>query len=107
MAYVSEEFLATWLEESCQAQGVPVKVRDARVIEGVRSLLTGRPEGSGRSASSDGSLWVAGSEAPDRRHPGQVHHPGAPRPGSDDPVVEDGSHDGGLAVEIEARPLSA
>ena len=47
--------LVGWVTRSCLAQGVPVKVTDGRVIDRMRVLLSGRPEGPGRGASTAGT----------------------------------------------------
>ena len=44
----SREVLTRWLEASCVAQGVPVTVRDPRVIADVATLLRSAGEGGGR-----------------------------------------------------------
>jgi hypothetical protein len=36
---VTPEMVATWVERSCAAQGVPVKVRDPEVVAQVATLL--------------------------------------------------------------------
>ena len=65
MGLLSGEALASWVLQSCVAQGVPVKVTDARVIDRVRTLLGGKPDGPGRGASTVGSTG-ARSELPHR-----------------------------------------
>ncbi len=43
--------VVAWVERSCQAQGIPVKIRDAGVIEQIRVLLTaGRSDARDRAA---------------------------------------------------------
>ncbi len=39
---LSQDELAEWVVRSCAAQGVPVKVGEARTVEQVRVLLTGQ-----------------------------------------------------------------
>ena len=62
---LSAEALAGWVLKSCLAQGVPVKVTDARVIDRVRTLLGGKPDAPGRGARPVGSNGIR-SEPPDR-----------------------------------------
>jgi hypothetical protein len=88
----------------CRAQGVLLQVTDARTVAKVLTLLNGRParSGPGRSGRAD-----ARSKAPDQAHPFRVEVPCPRGPGAYDDVVEDGIDEGTLAVEVEARPLSA
>jgi hypothetical protein len=83
-----------------------VKVTDVRVVERVRLLLGGEPDGAGRSADDAGPTGCR-LQAPHRRDSLRVKasSSGIARP--DDSVVENGTDDGGLAVEGETRPLSA
>lgn len=106
MGPLSGEALATWVAASCAAQGLPVKVTDARVVERVRLLLGGEPDGAGRSADDAGPTGCR-LQAPDRRDSIRIKTSGSGLARSDDSVVEDGADDGGLAVESEVRPLSA
>ena len=81
--------VAAWVAASCEAQGVPVKVTDVRVVARV-AVLFGAP--------------AAASEPPDRLHPGGVEGVAAGTAG-DHRVVEDRGDDGMTAVETEALPV--
>jgi len=100
------EALAAWVAASCAAQGLPVKVTDAWVVERVRLLLGGEPDGAGRSANDAGPAGCR-LEAPYRRDSVRVKTSGSGIASPNDSVVEDGTDDGGLAIEGDARPLSA
>lgn len=81
--------VADWVAASCESQGVPVKVTDARIVAKV-AVLFGAP--------------VAGSEPPDRLHPGGVEDVATGTAG-DHGVVEDRGDDGVAAVETEIVPV--
>jgi len=81
-----------WVAASCAAQGVPVKVTDARVVAKVAVLLGAAPP--------------AGSESPDGLDPAGVEG-AAPGTAGDDGVIEHGRHDGVSAVETETIPLGS
>ncbi|THJ00979.1 hypothetical protein E7Z54_11470 [Nocardioides sp.] len=44
-SHLDEAALAAWVESSCAAQGVPVKVTDPTVVRRVGGLLGASPEG--------------------------------------------------------------
>lgn len=98
-----QEF-AAWVEASCRRHDVPVKLNDPAVLRAVRVLLTGR---AGSSGASRGAGRPA-SDSPDDVNPVGIEssRPGA-TDGSDHDPVDEGSHDRGLAGEVEAGPLSA
>ncbi len=98
--------LEAWVTRSCLAQGVPVKVTDVRVVDRVRTLVTGGPGGPGRGGSTVGSPGTR-SQAPDGLHPVVVKRGGPRGAGQDHGMVQDGLDDGGLAVKVEIRPLGA
>lgn len=98
---LSDEQVAAWVARSCSAQGVPVHVTDALVIERVRVLLTGTA-GPTRQANSSSR-----SEPPDRLHPFRVQDAGAQDTGADDGVVEDGADDRALPGQVQLVPRSA
>lgn len=81
----------------CVAQGVPVKVTDTRVIEKVRTLLSGKP---GRGASPAGSTGDR-SEAPSNVDPLGVEVSRTRLSGVDDDVTHDCIDDGALPGEVE------
>lgn len=96
--------LEAWVTEGCRAQGVLFKVTDGRTVAKVLTLLDGRP---GRSGPARTGRPAGRSNAPDQADPFRVEVPCSGSSGSDDGMVEDSVDDGSLAVEIEARPLSA
>ena len=100
--------LAAWVGESCARQGVPAKVTDVGVVARIAVLLgsSGGPEAVGALAPKRTGRRGP-SEPPDEFHPVRVHRPDAGSGGMDDPVIDDSSNDGGLAGQVEARPLSA
>lgn len=61
--------LAAWVEASCAAQGVPVRVTDPGVIARVGVLLGGAPGTDGRGS---GRSTAAVSEPPDGLNAGRV-----------------------------------
>lgn len=60
-----------WVEASCAAQGVPVKVTDLAVVRTVEALLSGPQRGVSRAAACAPPL-VARSDEPERRDPAGV-----------------------------------
>jgi hypothetical protein len=94
--YFSPEAVAAWVHASCEEQGVPVVVRDPVVLAAVAVLVSGRavPPGSRSRVRRD---RPAGSESPDRPHPGGLDAAGSGCAGADDGVVEHGGHDLRLA----------
>ena len=107
MGRLSEQQVAAWVTTSCQAQGVPVKVSEARTVEQVRALLTGQ---AGRTAPARqrGRSAPAGlSQPPDRPDPGGVEGLRSRRPRSDHGVIEHGPDDRGLPGQVQAGPRSA
>lgn len=104
-----EVVLAAWVESSCAAQGVPVKVTDPGVMRQVATLLGQAPSES-RADPRSGSTRHAGdgSEvAPHDVHAGVVQGPGARLSRADGDVVDDRSGDGLLTVEVQGRPLAS
>lgn len=100
---LSGEALAAWVEASCEAQGVPVKVTDAGAVDRVVVLLGGGVGGRAQPALPA----PAASELPDDGNSVGVEFSGARGPRADDHSVNDGVHDGGLAGEVERFPLGA
>jgi hypothetical protein len=98
------EALFNWVMKTCLVQGVPVKVNDVRVIDRVRTLLSGKAAGTERSVST---AEPAGSpsEAPDRVDPIGVERVGTLGGGLDDGVKQKGVDDGLLSAEAEGWPL--
>jgi len=84
--------VAGWVAASCRAQGVPVKVTDARVVARVAVLF--------------GAIAPAGSESPDGLDPAGVEG-AAPGAAGDDGVIEHSGDDRVLAVEAEGVPLGS
>jgi len=88
------ELLREWLRTSCEAQGVPVVVRDARVVANVAVLLgvsSPQERGAGvRVRARPQSMGLGGgSEAPDGTNPGGIEAASARR-FCDDDVIEHG-----------------
>ncbi len=104
MGCLSEEEVA-WLTASCERQGVSVKVTDVRVLQRVRTLLSG--EAATRTGRQHRRDAGARSTAPLRMGPVAVEAPCPRGAGGDDDVVEHGFHDCHLTVEVERPPLSA
>lgn len=107
MGSVTAEEVAGWVERSCRAQGVPVKVSEPRTVEQVRVLLTGQA-GRTATASQRGKSAPAGrSQPPDRLHSVGVEPLRSGAAGTDDGVVEHGTDDGGLPGQVQPGPRSA
>lgn len=107
MGALSSADLAAWVERSCTAQGLPVKITDAVLVEQVRVLLTGvagRPAPVRRAQGGGDSCQ---SEAPDRVDALGAEHAGSGSAWADDGVVQDGADDRGLTGEVQIGPLSA
>jgi len=70
--------VAEWVQNSCGAQGVPVKVTDAAVLGQVAVMLgAGRLPGLGSHSPSDfESGWIESGAALDGRIDGQVSDEG-------------------------------
>ncbi len=77
-----------WAEESCAAQGVPLRVADLAVLAAVAGLLGATHGGSRVAASSP-----APSDPPDGAETARVEPVEPALPGADDQVVEDGGDD--------------
>ena len=92
------ELLREWLRTSCEAQGVPVAVRDAQVVANVAVLLgVSSPQEQGAGAGARVRVRArpqstglgGGSEAPDGTNPGGIEAAPARR-FCDDDVIEHG-----------------
>jgi hypothetical protein len=115
----TDEEVENWVRTTCAAQGVPVKVADPVLVGRVGALLGVDPgvraAVDGRRAASEASAPRAGATAgrggglqlPDRLHPRRVQGAGAGLPGADDGVVEQGSDDRDLSVEVQRVPRPA
>jgi hypothetical protein len=101
---LTDEEVAAWVEASCAAQGVPVKVTDPAVVRSVCVLLGGR--GAGRSRQATPAAPVA-LQPPDGSDPGGVEPCPGVASGLDDGVIQDGVGDGPGLVERERRPGAA
>lgn len=104
MAGLSEESVRAWVEATFRAQGVPVKVTDARVVSQVAALLTGRAGRTAPARSAGGAHRPGASQPPDRCDSTGVESAGTSRPGRNNRVVQDSAHDGMLAGEAELCP---
>lgn len=107
MGRLSEQQIAAWVTASCQAQGVPVRVSEARTVEQVRVLLTGQAGRTAPALQRGRSAPGGRSQPPDRPYSGGVEGLGSGRSWSDDGVVEDGADDRGLPGQVQAGPRSA
>jgi hypothetical protein len=104
---VNRPDLAAWVERSCAAQGVPVKVADGAALRAVAVLLGVSAGGPARRRESASTGTTAGpSEAPHRLDPLHVDVTGARGTGGDDCVIEQGGNDGGLPLQGQTRPLA-
>jgi len=97
--------LAAWVTESCRRQGIPLRVTDPVVLTRVGVLLKPAAGGPARRVSAE-QPHGGGSEDPHGGHPGGIETGRAPG-SSDDRVIEDGFHDGGLPVEVQRVPRVA
>ena len=93
--------MRAWVEASCAAQGVPVKVSDVGALAGVAGLLgaTSRPKDGGAP-----NCPAIGSDAPDRLESGRVEAVVAATSGIHDDELNDGGDDCLLAAEAETFP---
>lgn len=66
---IDRQKLTAWVEASCAAQGVPVRVTDPGVIARIGVLLGAAP---GTDGCGSGRSTAAGSEPPDGLNPGSV-----------------------------------
>ncbi len=66
---LDQGILAAWVEASCAAQGVPVRVTDPGVLARIGVLLGVAPGTDGRAS---GRSTAAASELPDGLNPGWV-----------------------------------
>ena len=107
MGSLTAEAVAAWVTASCQAQGVPVKVSEARTVEQVRVLLTGQAGRTAPARQRGRSAPAGRSQPPERRDPGGVEGSGATRSRSDHGVVQHGPDDRGLPGQVQAGPRSA
>lgn len=82
------ELLREWLRTSCEAQGVPVVVRDAQVVANVAALL-GVSSPQGRGADAGARLRVAPAPSPRGRAADQRRQTGRIRAGSNRPPPGD------------------
>jgi hypothetical protein len=107
MGRVSADAVRAWVETSCLAQGLTVKVADAAVVSRVELLLRGRT-GRPASARQGGRSGGGGtSQPPHRYNPGRVQGVGTLDAGVDHSVIEQGADDGVLPGQVQAGPLSA
>lgn len=106
---VPQDAVRAWVERTCAEQGIDVAVTDPVTVRKVAALLgvvSDGPRAHARSASTrpaDPHLQVSpfGLDSVD------VQGPRAGSAGQDRGVVENGSDDGVLPVEVEVSPLSA
>ena len=115
------EEVQRWVEASCAAQGVPVKVTDELVVRRVGLLLGAGSDAAGRADAGRAQAAPAACarrtgrparsagvlQLPDRLDPRGIEAAGTGHTGADHGVVQDGTDDGGLPVEVERVPRSA
>lgn len=108
LSNLSSEQLAMWVDASCAAQGVAVKVADPTVVRRV-SVLLGAVDEPKRAHPRSGSTHrlAADSEAPDRRDSGGIQFTGSTGSGADHGVVEHGTDDLVLTRQVQRRPGAA
>ena len=107
MGSLTAEAVAAWVTASCQAQGVPVKVSEARTVEQVRVLLTGQAGRTAAARQRGRSAPAGRSQPPERPDPVGVEGSGATRARSDHGVIEHGLDDRGLPGQVQVGPRSA
>jgi len=97
-----------WLIASCEGQGVAVKVGDPGVIRSIVVLLGGwvesdraRSRSTRRADTSVPSQQPVGLDAIDVQGSGPVGS------GQDHDVIDHGSDDRGLPVQVQGGPLGA
>ena len=100
MGGLDAESVRALVERSCAAQGLPVKVISPAVIDVVVSLL-------GPAAPSPRSDSAARSQTPNRIDPAGVDMMDAGSRRADHDVVEDGTDNRSLPVEVKGRPLAS
>ena len=93
--------MRAWVEASCSAQGVAVKVSDVGALADVAGLLgaTSRPQDGGAPNGP-----AIGSDAPDRLESGRIEAVVAATSRIHDDVLNDGGDDRLLAAEAETPP---
>lgn len=107
MGGVDPDRVAAWVQASCVAQGVPVKVTDPVVLGRLSTLLSGTSGRRTRQAERGGDARLARSQLPDRTDPLGTEVVGTGDLRGDDSVVEHGPDDGALPVEVEPGPLGS
>lgn len=107
---VDRDVVAAWVEASCRAQGVAVKISDPLVLGRVGVLLGMRADGPrahGAPAPSTRAT-AATSQPPVGLDAVGVQAVASTHGGwHDGDVIEYGLDDGGLTGEVQVRPLSA
>lgn len=108
LSHLSVEELAAWVEASCAAQGLTVKVTDPALVRRVGALLGARVSGRARTHEVGArEPTPGGSVAPHDADPGRFEDLGSSRAGSDHDVVNQGRDDGVLSGEVQVRPGAA
>jgi hypothetical protein len=109
LSHVPEDELSAWVERTCAEQGVVVGISDPVTVGKVVALLGGAVAASraqARSAST-GPTAALLQMTPDRLNPFDIKASRTGGAGEHDGVLDDGTDDGVLPVEVEVRPLSA
>ena len=104
MAGLTVDALGAWVRAQTNAQGLPERLGDVRVLRDVAVLLTGRAVPAHRQV---GVVRPAGSEPPHDVHPLRVHLARTVDPASDLDVIDHGVDERSLTGEVQGFPLSA
>lgn len=107
MGGLSPQAVTAWVEQSCAAQGLPVKVCDPFTVEQVRALLTGRAGRPATARQRGRSAPAERSQPPDRPDPVGVEGSGSGLSRPDDGMVQDCPDDGGLSGQVQSGPRGA
>lgn len=105
---IDQEWLAAWVQESCAAQGVPVKVSDPVVVDRVGVLL-GVAAGGRRAhgAAAPSTHPPQASQPPDRADAARVQPACAGGARADDRVVQQRRDDRRLPFQVQLGPAFA
>ena len=103
---LSDAELLAWVEASCKAQGVPVKVTDPGIVRDICALLGAGAADDGRARQRRRRPVPEALQPPEGLNPGGIDGSGSRVAGSDHGVVQDGGDDGVLADAVQSGPLA-